>query len=205
MAKSKVKITKVPALLPRANAIVVRDDPGYEEASSLRATLKDFIKEVKASYRPIIKAAKEAHSEALAQERLKLGPFEEALSHVEGAMTTYLEDKRRAEEARVRAEREALEKKLPEEARINAEADAKAKAEREAKEAELKAQREAEEAARKEKLKPDKEKLLAYGNALLNVPYPVPKHKKAKQHLTEIMSRLAQLVDDLKSGAEGLQ
>jgi len=98
-------------ILREANAIVVRSDPDYEKASGMRATLKEFVKEVKASYRPIIKAAKDAHTEALLQEKRKLEPFESALSGVEDAMTSYLEDKRRAEEERVEKERAKAEKK----------------------------------------------------------------------------------------------
>ena len=98
-------------IIGEANAIVVRSDPDYEKASGMRATLKEFVKEVKASFRPIIKAAKDAHTEALLQEKRKLEPFESALSGVEDAMTSYLEDRRRAEEERVAREREKAERK----------------------------------------------------------------------------------------------
>jgi len=94
-----------------ASALVVRTDPDYEKASLMRATLKDFVKEIKASYRPIIKAAKDAHTAALAEERRKLTPFEDALTHVEDAMTTYLDEKRRIEEERIAKEREKAERK----------------------------------------------------------------------------------------------
>lgn len=112
MAKQRKNVEPSKDLITaKATSIVVKDEAGFEEASKIRATLKDFVKEVKASFRPIIKAAKDAHTEALAQERRNLAPFETALAHVEDAMKGYVDEKRRIEEARVAKERALAEKK----------------------------------------------------------------------------------------------
>ena len=111
MAKTKTNVPSKDLITTRATSIIVKDEATFEEASQVRATLKDFVREVKASFRPIIKAAKDAHTEALAQERRKLIPFETALAHVEDAMKGYVDEKRRIEAERVAKEREKAEKK----------------------------------------------------------------------------------------------
>lgn len=99
--------------------------------------------------------------------------------------------KERAEaEARAKVEREAAEKKAREEA------EAKAKAEREAKEA--------EEKARQEALKPDKEKLIAYGFALTCLPTPDLSDKAAQKILKRFYDQLQKAVTEMNHEAEAL-
>ena len=73
---------------------------------------------------------------------------------------------------RDRKHREALEARLKEEARIQAEKDVKEKAQREETERVTREKAEAEEKARKEALRPDKEKLNDWANELLNILAP---------------------------------
>lgn len=114
-----------------------------------------------------------------------------------------------------RKDREEFERKAKEEAKIKAEKDAREQAEkaeaerkdreaREAKEAELKAQREAAEAARKEALKPDKEKLIAWGEEMLQTVGPDLKSIESRDIHTWALIGLAKIGDGIIQKAEAL-
>lgn len=106
-----------------------------------------------------IRVEQEAEAAKQATERAKLEAEKKAL-----------EDAKRAEQER--KDREEFEKRAKEEARIQAEKDAKEKAEREVRETKAREEKEAAEKARAEALKPDKEKLVAWANKILDITLP---------------------------------
>jgi hypothetical protein len=126
------------------------------------------------------KKAREEEAARLAKERAEL----EKAKAEESAKRKAEEDRLAAERAKLEAERRAVEKarqeqehkeavaKAAKEAAERAEREAKERAEREAREKAESEQRAKEEAARQEALRPDKDKLVAYAQALLAVIQP---------------------------------
>lgn len=154
----------------------------------------------------------EEESERLAKQKAE----QDAIRQAQEAEAKRLDDLRKAEEEKARKEREAIEaekRRLQEEkdraeferkAREKAEADAKAKVEREAKE---KADREAKEAAKKaakEARRPDKEKILAYANAVLSVPRPEIKDPFIQKVLENFSTNIGVIATTLKAQMEGM-
>jgi len=138
-----------------------------QEAEAARlAEEKRKIEEAQEVERKRIAAEQKAEADRLAEERRKM---EEA----QAAEKKKIADERAAFEAEKKAEqdrkdREALEKRMAEEAKAEAEREAKLWAERIEAEKIARAEREAEAA----KLKPDKEKLEAWANTLLDISLP---------------------------------
>lgn len=115
----------------------------------------------------------------------------------------------KAEEERVEAERKALENdKLIEAAKKEAEErgrqEEKDRVAREAAEAEERDRKAKAEAARQEALKPDKEKLLAYANALDDRPIATPsvKDKKAEAIMIEALDKIRNVADFIRREVE---
>lgn len=111
-----------------------------------------------------------------------------------------LEAEKKAEEDR--KEREEFEHQ----ATIKAEADAKENARQKAEEAEALAAVEAEKKARQEALRPDKEKLIEYADAISGFGVLVPhvKSTKAQDILSEASNRLAKLAANIKEQVKKL-
>lgn len=127
-----------------------------------------------------------------------------------------LEDVRKAEEEKNRKEREAVEakrRKIQEEkdraafelaARQKAEYDAREKVEREEREKKAREVREAAERTRQDSLRPDKEKLVAYGQALIDVTMPILSDKKARAILADVQDGLGHIMTLIKTEVEAL-
>jgi len=105
-----------------AETIVVRDAESYRVASQMRKGIAGMVDEIRAAFRPIIKAAHAAWQEALAKEKSYLRPWADADERLRAKVAGYLiEEKRKADEAE--AGRQAA---LREKARIQQEMIAKA-------------------------------------------------------------------------------
>lgn len=127
-----------------------------------------------------------------------------------------LEDIRKAEDEKIRKEREAIEtekRRIQEEkdraeferqAKERAEADARAKVEAESRAKADAEAREKAEAARKAALAPDREKVVAYGNALLAVIGPTVENENTRKLLKDFYENLGAIVGTLKLRAEAL-
>lgn len=123
---------KALALPDEARAIVIRSDADYQAAARfLRDRCKAVLREVDATFDPIIRAAHLAHKEAVAQKAKVAAPIQEAEQIVKSAIGSYvreqerrqLEERRAAEErARQLAEREALDRAVRLEAQGRTEA-----------------------------------------------------------------------------------
>jgi membrane protein involved in colicin uptake len=141
-------------------------------------------------------------------ERLRLDNIrkeqEEATRKIE-AEKKALEDEKRKEQER--KDRETFEKQAAENARIKAEKEAIEKAEREAREKKEREEAEAAEKARREELKPDKVKLIAYANNLLAYVREssfAPKNKAVKKILIEAEHDLESIALNILNKVEGL-
>ena len=149
-----------------------------------------------------IRAEQEAESAKLKEVRDKIIAEQKKAQDKIDAERKALEDEKKAERDKVY--REAFEKQVVEDARIKAEKDVKDKAERESLE-KVEAERKAnEEVARKAKLLPDKEKLLSYGKALMDVSVPEIKNLKAKEILNEATSAVYGILKKIHKQTEEL-
>ncbi len=113
-----------------------------------------------------------------------------------------IEASKKAEQERI--DREKFKAQAKEAARIQAEKDAKEKAEREERERVKKEQAEVEEKARREALKPDVEKLLAYGQRLVDVKVPAMIDKATLALLAETYNQVKDIHRELKRSIEDL-
>jgi colicin import membrane protein len=148
------------------------------------------------------KKAREEEAAKLAKERADL----ERVQAEVAALQAKSEAKLKAESDRLDAERNAFAKaKLEQEQKYAIEQakkeatekalkDAAEKAQREAAEKEEAEQRAIEEAARQERLRPDKEKVLAYANALSAVPVP----ECASEEAVAVIAEAAKKVNAIK-------
>lgn len=93
-----------------AETLVVRDADTYLSAKRIRQGIAAMVDEIRATFRPIIKAAHAAWQEALGKEAAHLRPWQDADARLKGKITAWLveEDGRRreAEAARLKAEEE---------------------------------------------------------------------------------------------------
>ena len=134
----------------------------------------------------------------LADERRKIEEVQiaerekiEAERQIVKAEKKAFEDAIRAEQDR--KDREAFETQAKDNARIAAEKAAKEKIEHEA-----------AEAIRQESLKSDKDKLLSYGHALMDVPRPEIKGAKTKEILSEATSAVYVILKQIHRKTEKL-
>lgn len=101
-----------------AQALVIKDDSGYQEAGRVLVSIKDAAKAVTAFWDDPIKKARAAWTALTERRGAMLKPLEEAEKYLKGAMTDFhakAEAARAAEEAAMRAHFES-EKKAEQEA-----------------------------------------------------------------------------------------
>ena len=140
-------------------------------------------------------AAEAARLQAIADE---LANAQKAVADAQAKIEA---EKKAADEA---INREAFEKQVKENARIQAEKDAIENARQKAEEAEALAAVEAEKKARKEALRPDKEKLLAWADLITTDPGPDVKDPKAQKIVETYVYKLFDLAYCLRLDAEEL-
>jgi hypothetical protein len=139
-----------------------------------------------------------AEAARLAEEKRKIEAEKKALEDAKR------EAEHRASIEKARKEAEEQAKKDAEEAAAFAVKKAAEKSERDANEAKEKAKREAAELARNEALKPDKERLISYGKALMDVPRPELSDKAAKEILGYATGTVYQILKTIAKRAEEL-
>lgn len=129
----------------------------------------------------------------------------EKLREEQEAEQRRLDKEREAIEAEKKAEQERKDREeLERQAQERADKEAKEKLEEEERERKEKEETEAKELARQEALKPDKDKLVAYGEALLAVPAPTLTDKKALEVLATAQHSLLRVVAGTKKAAASL-
>ena len=111
---------EVMTLPVKASEIIVANDEQYQSACDfLTMTIKPMRKKIDETFDPIIKKAHQAHKEAVAQKKSVEAPLMQAEKIVKPKIADYLNEKERQrvekerklqEEARKRAEAEALER-----------------------------------------------------------------------------------------------
>lgn len=112
MAKKKQQEESTELVLAQAGKLVkIESDEQFSEAARLRKLAKEFVKEVEASYRPLIKKIDESKKAALAEMRAKLAPFEQAATGLTALMEAWQDQKDREAAAEAEAARKELEKK----------------------------------------------------------------------------------------------
>lgn len=163
-----------------------------------------------------LEAERKAQEEALAEQRRKLEAAkmeaereaqEKALAEQKKleADRRKIEEEKAAIEAAKRAEQERREREeFERQAKIQAEKEAKEKAEREAAEAKDSAEAEAAEKARQEALRPDKEKLKAWADAVNSVPKPACENPTARDLLDSTYISILRTLDHMLEEAEAL-
>jgi len=140
--------TQVVAVVGDVTALRVVDAPSYSMAGELLKKIAGMKKTIKTYFEPLKTTAKASHQAIVDKEKgelLKLDPADAHLRKQIGIYQEQIEAARRAEQARLDAERFAAEKKAREEA------EAAAKAAQEAEQARLDAEREIAEKAAREK------------------------------------------------------
>jgi len=172
----------------------------YEEAIARKAEAErlERVRQEQAAEAARMAEEKRKIDEAQAAERKKIEDERKAIEAEKRA----LEDAKRKEQER--KDREAFEVAAKEKAKMEAEKAAEEKAEREKIEAEKKAEREAVEKARQEALKTDKDRLILYGKALMDVPKPELKDKAAKEILGQASGALYQILKNISKKVEEL-
>jgi hypothetical protein len=172
----------------------------YEEAIARKdeAERLERVRQEQAAEAARMAEEKRKIDEAQAAERKKIEDERKAIEAEKRA----LEDAKRKEQER--KDREAFEVAAKEKAKMEAEKAAEEKAEREKIEAEKKAEREAVEKARQEALKTDKDRLILYGKALMDVPKPELKDKAAKEILGQASGALYQILKNISKKVEEL-
>lgn len=103
-----------------------------------------------------------------------------------------------------RKEREAFEERIKEAARIQAKKDETKRVAREAEELKEKEEARIAESERQELLKPDKEKLISYASAILNIPLPKIISKEGKKVLEYATKSIALEVNEIIKQSEEL-
>lgn len=92
----------------QAKALKIVDAESYERGTQIFHTIKDFRREINATFDPIIDLAHKAHKEAIAQKKKVESPLVEAETILRPAMAAYEEERRRIQaEAQRKAEEEA--------------------------------------------------------------------------------------------------
>ena len=114
-----------------------------------------------------------------------------------------IEAQKKAEADRVA--REAWEKKTAEEARAKAEKDAAEKVEREAREAKEREEKEKVEKARAEALKPDRERLLDWASRIEIVNSPILSTEAGIEIFNATLNKLCKVVDGLRKAVKELK
>src|SRR4030042_5407379 len=89
-----------------AEAIVVKDAESYRVASETRKAIAAMVEQIRAAFRPIIRATHAAWQEALAKEKGYLRPWADADERLKAKIGGYLLEERRKAEA-AEAERQA--------------------------------------------------------------------------------------------------
>jgi len=121
------------SIVDQAKAVTVTDAETYTAAGALWKQIGEMIKEVKDAFDPICEAANRAHKAATAKRASFLDPLTAAQKSVKGLMEAWdaeQERLRKAEEARLEAERKAEEERLRKIELDKIEADRKAEEER---------------------------------------------------------------------------
>ncbi len=108
-------------VVQQATAITIVDAGTYDAAGSfLTETLKPALREIEATFGPIVTAAHLAHKEALGQRKRHEAPLKEAEKIIKGSMGVYVTEQRRiaaaAEAERIRVAREEADARKLEEA-----------------------------------------------------------------------------------------
>jgi len=146
-----------------------------------------------------VREKQEAEAARLKAERLI---FEDELRKISADRKT-LEAEKAAEAQRKR--QEEFEKQAVENARIAAVKAEKDRQEKEAWDAKEKAEKEAAEKVRQEALRPDKDRLVNYGKALMDVPRPDLKDKDAKEILGYATGAVYQILKTIAKKAGELK
>lgn len=76
-------------LVKRSKDLEIATDEDYAVAGEWLKIVRDFRKDIQASFQPIVKAAFEAHRKAISQQKEKETPFIEAEEHLKHAMAFY--------------------------------------------------------------------------------------------------------------------
>lgn len=139
-----------------------------------------------------------AEKKAQAEEAVRLAAERAEFARVQAEQAALLKaeqekieaDRKIIEDARRELEQQAVIEQAKKDAAEKALKDAAEKAQREAAEKEEAEQRAIEEAARQERLRPDKEKVLAYANALSAVPVPACASEEAVAVIAEAAKKV---------------
>ena len=121
------------SIVDQAKAVKVTDAETYTAAGTLWKQIGEMIKEVKDAFDPICEAANRAHKAATAKRASFFDPLTAAQRSVKGLMAAYDAEQeriRKAEEARLEAERKAEEERLRKIELDKIEAEARAEEER---------------------------------------------------------------------------
>jgi len=186
------------------------DESYMEFAEEAKRAKSDVMTAIEDAYDARIKwereeAERKIEIEKLAKEKAEQEEKEKILTEerrkIEEERAKFQTEKKAEQE---RKDREEFERKAKEEAKAQAEKEAAENARQKAEEAEALAAVKAIETARQEALKPDKEKLLAFAENLLELTGPVVKDKKAKVILADAIDGLSHVSATIKTEVEDL-
>src|SRR3990167_11389574 len=100
MVKSDTEIvdleSKALEINTQAQGIAVKNQSGYDQASSFLRGVKELQDSVKKTFRPIISAANATWKGALAEEKKHLEPLEKAEALVKAKMLEWMQEQERA-------------------------------------------------------------------------------------------------------------
>jgi len=114
MKKGEIE-KRAQALPVAARTYAVTNDQTYTAACEFLVKIKDMRKTLRSFFDPIIKKAKQAHTEALEQRKRAEAPLDEAVNIVDPMIVAYKAEKRRAaEEEQRRLDEEAKAKTIAE-------------------------------------------------------------------------------------------
>lgn len=115
---SKDLEVKVGGALATAQAIVVDSEESYQSAAAWRGTAKDLLKSIKEFFKPMKKAADDAHKAIVNKENTTIADIEKAVTIVGMKMRDWYDEQERLKAAR-EAELQEKARKLEEERRLN--------------------------------------------------------------------------------------
>ena len=170
----------------------------------------EFVEEAKKAKSDVMTAIEDAYDTQIkwereeAERKIEIEKLAKGRAEQEEKEKVLAEERRKIDEFRARLAREEFERKVKEEAKAQAEKEVKEKAERKEWERIEKERTEAIEKARFEALKPDKEKLLAFAESLLELTGPLVKDKKAKAILADAIDGLHDVSAMIKTEVEDL-
>ena len=99
---------KSTGIIKQANEIVIISQQQYTAAGVFLKGVKGLMKEINATFDPIVKKAHEAHKEAKAQQKKHLDPLESAERTIKGKMSNYyLEQERKRQEEQAKRDEQA--------------------------------------------------------------------------------------------------